>query len=97
VDKHGDLNAILVLAEYLCARKKWNEAFLLVNNSLKLHYKDPTLWSLLHSIYQSRPEEEQNRAKAQAIIKSVKYKRSFDRLPIKLLASGRFISLVDFN
>ena len=48
VDKQGDLAAIIVLSEYLIQRKKLNKAYLLILNGLKIHYKDPTLWSLLY-------------------------------------------------
>ena len=47
----SNLDATLILADLLIKKNKLNKAFHLVNNALKVHYKDPTLWSLLSYLY----------------------------------------------
>lgn len=95
---HGDLDATLVLADYLIQKRKFNQAFLLVTNCLKYHYKDPTLWALLRKIYEANPNSLIK--ETAAAIKSSKYK-SFtqERLVNKLSSSGQFARLIkaEFN
>ena len=89
----GNLDATLVLADYLTSKGKFAKAFLMVNNALKLHYRDPCLWSLLHKIYDHDKLPEKSIA---AATKAAKYAVTFphDRLAFKLLASGRFFSVI---
>ena len=63
-----------MLSEYQLQRQKYHKAFQLVDNALKYNYKDPTLWSMLHTIY---AETADNKRSAAASAKAVKYKNTF--------------------
>ena len=41
----------------LLERGKTNKAFVLINNAIKFHYREPALWQLLGTIYQLKAQE----------------------------------------
>ena len=41
----------------LLERGKTNKAFVLINNGLKFHYREPMLWQLLGTVYQLKAQE----------------------------------------
>ena len=79
-EKANDFSSKQALEIYikdLLERGKTNKAYVLLNNAIKFHYREPILWQLLGTVYQLKAQEEDDEFLMQKSIiafqKSAKY------------------------